>query len=164
MAVSLPALSAQPKHCGTITFHLYRRASLPVSKNTGFNVLFRQYAAVSPLRRCIAVMISTGILTCLPSGSPLGLPLGSDLPRMIDIAGESLIFRRAGFSPGIIVTYAYICFSIRSTIPHDTASMLNGMLSYRLYHLQSHSFGYMLMPAYYPCRTARLVSCYALFK
>ena len=74
------ALSAQPKHCGTITFHLYRRASLPVSKNTGFNVLFRQYAAVSPLRRCIAVMISTGILTCLPSGSPLGLPLGSDLP------------------------------------------------------------------------------------
>ena len=63
-----------------LSFHLYRRASLPVSKNTGFNVLFRQYAAVSPLRRCIAVMISTGILTCLPSGSPLGLPLGSDLP------------------------------------------------------------------------------------
>lgn len=27
-----------------------------------------------------------------------------------------------------------------------------------------HSFGSMFMPDYYPCRTARLVSCYALFK
>ena len=164
MAVSLPALSAQPKHCGTITFHLYRRASLPVSKNTGFNVLFRQYAAVSPLRRCIAVMISTGILTCLPSGSPLGLPLGSDLPPDDSHCRGILDLSACGVLTRIIVTYAYICFSIRSTIPHDTASTLNGMLSYRLYHLQSHSFGYMLMPAYYPCRTARLVSCYALFK
>ena len=30
--------------------------------------------------------------------------------------------------------------------------------------LQVHSFGSMFMPDYYPCRTARLVSCYALFK
>ena len=29
---------------------------------------------------------------------------------------------------------------------------------------QVHSFGNMFMPDYYPCRTARLVSCYALFK
>jgi hypothetical protein len=27
-----------------------------------------------------------------------------------------------------------------------------------------HSFGIMLMPDYYPRSTARLVSCYALFK
>jgi hypothetical protein len=27
-----------------------------------------------------------------------------------------------------------------------------------------HSFGSMLMPAYHPRTTARLVSCYALFK
>ena len=27
-----------------------------------------------------------------------------------------------------------------------------------------HSFGNMFMPDYYPCQTARLVSCYALFK
>jgi hypothetical protein len=27
-----------------------------------------------------------------------------------------------------------------------------------------HSFGNMLMPDYYPRTTARLVSCYALFK
>jgi hypothetical protein len=29
---------------------------------------------------------------------------------------------------------------------------------------QVHSFGNMLMPVYYPRTTARLVSCYALFK
>ncbi len=29
---------------------------------------------------------------------------------------------------------------------------------------QIHSFGSMFMPDYYPCRIARLVSCYALFK
>ncbi len=27
-----------------------------------------------------------------------------------------------------------------------------------------HSFGNMFMPDYYPCSSARLVSCYALFK
>ena len=30
--------------------------------------------------------------------------------------------------------------------------------------LQIHSFGNMFMPDYYPCSSARLVSCYALFK
>lgn len=30
--------------------------------------------------------------------------------------------------------------------------------------IQIHSFGSMLMPDYYPCPVARLVSCYALFK
>ena len=29
---------------------------------------------------------------------------------------------------------------------------------------QYHSFGNVLMPDYHPCSTARLVSCYALFK
>ena len=29
---------------------------------------------------------------------------------------------------------------------------------------QSHGFGDVLMPDYYPCGTARPVSCYALFK
>ena len=30
--------------------------------------------------------------------------------------------------------------------------------------LRVHSFGITLMPDYYPCQIARLVSCYALFK
>ena len=29
---------------------------------------------------------------------------------------------------------------------------------------KNQSFGGMLMPGYYPCTAARLVSCYALFK
>nr|AOE09240.1 hypothetical protein [uncultured bacterium] len=31
-------------------------------------------------------------------------------------------------------------------------------------NFRCHSFGGILMPDYYPCLTARLVSCYALFK
>ncbi len=40
-----------------------------------------------------------------------------------------------------------------------------GMLPYRsTYEGGSHVFGTGLMPDYYPCGAARLVSCYALFK
>ena len=44
---------------------------------------------------------------------------------------------------------------------HITPSTLNRMLPYPV---SCHSFGNTLMPAYSPCRTARPVSCYALFK
>ena len=43
-----------------------------------FNALFRQCAAVSPLRHPIAVIGSTGILTGCPSTSPFGYALGPD--------------------------------------------------------------------------------------
>ena len=43
-----------------------------------FNLLFRQQAAVSLLRLRIARTGSNGILTVLPSASPLGLSLGPD--------------------------------------------------------------------------------------
>ena len=38
----------------------------------------------------------------------------------------------------------------------------HGMLPYQYYIFQS--FGSVFMPDYYPRQTARLVSCYALFK
>lgn len=45
---------------------------------TSFNELFRQFATVSLLRHCIAVIKSAGILTSCPSESPFGLSLGPD--------------------------------------------------------------------------------------
>ena len=67
-----------------------------------------------------------------------------------------------GLLSRIIVTHAYICFSIRSTKSHDSASTLNGMLPYRTF-VPRTSVVY-LMPVYYPRFAARLVSCYALFE
>ena len=46
-----------------------------------------------------------------------------------------------GFRTPIVVTYAYICFSIRSNRPPDPSSTQNGMLPYRF---SSRGFGGVL--------------------
>ena len=63
----------------------------------------------------------------------------------------------------IVVTYAYIFVSSRSSIPHRTPSRLTGMLPYRC---STHPIASatVLMPAHHPRNSARLVSCYALFE
>ncbi len=48
---------------------------------------------VTLLKRC------RNILPCCPSPTPFGLSLGSTNPPLINIAGETLDFRRADFSP-----------------------------------------------------------------
>ena len=47
-----------------------------------------------------------------------------------------------GFSTRIVVTYAYICFSGRSSTPRGAPSTLTGMLPYRYY--LSRCFGGVL--------------------
>ena len=51
-------------------------------------------------------------------------------------------------------------------VPENLTALLlhnyNAPLPHAL--MRDHSFGNILMPDYYPCSTARLVSCYALFK
>ena len=68
----LPALSARPWARGTVPA---RDNSLP-----RFNLLFRLEAAVSSPGPGPACMAGNGILTVSPSGTPLGSPLGPDLP------------------------------------------------------------------------------------
>ena len=54
-------------------------ADLPtLSQPKHFNELFRQFAVLTFLRHPIAVYTGTGILTRLPSASPLGYTLGPD--------------------------------------------------------------------------------------
>ena len=56
-----------------------RSVDLPtVPIPTPFNVLFRQHAVLSLLRHPIAIIASTGILTCYPSTTPFGFALGPD--------------------------------------------------------------------------------------
>lgn len=58
-------------------------------------------AAHTAVRHSIASRNGQGILTLCPSGAALAIPLGPTNPQLITIAEETLIFRRAGFSPAL---------------------------------------------------------------
>ena len=64
----------------------------------------------------------------------------------------------------IIVTYAYIFFSARSSKPHGSPSTLSRMLPYHASCNASLASATVFMPGHHPRITARLVSCYALFE
>ena len=53
------------------------------------------------LRLPIAPNKSDGILTICPSGPTFVIPLGPTNPSLINIAKETLVFRRAGLSPAL---------------------------------------------------------------
>ena len=91
---------------------------------TPFNVHFRQDAGLSLLRHPIAQYSSMGILTHCPSRSPLGYRLGPDLPAVDEHCRGTLSLSVGRFLACLIVTYAYICFSIRSTNHYQSASPL----------------------------------------
>ena len=78
---------------------------------------------------------------------------------------------RKPWSSGVRVShshYRYLCLHLLFCPIHKVSQLCffsNRMLPYQQYvTISFHSFGSMFMPVYYPCRTARLVSCYALFK
>lgn len=80
---------------------------------------------------------------------------------MINIAEETLVLRCADFFSALSLLIP--TFSFVKTPPHLTIWLQN-YYNAPLPIFQSHSFGDILMPAYYPRPIARLVSCYALFK
>ena len=57
--------------------------------------------------------------------------------------------------------YLHLLFRTLQT-PSRESFDAGGMLPY--HPIWIHVFGGVLIPDYYPCRTPRLVSCYALFK
>ena len=77
------------------------------------------------------------------------------------MAGETLVFRRAGFSPALSLlmpTFSFVA------APGGLTAPLQRNYNAPLPLLRAHSFGNVLMPDHYPCGTARPVSCNALFK
>ena len=64
----------------------------------------------------------------------------------------------------LVVTHAYIFFSTRSSISHNTPSTPSGMLPYPCTSVHALASAVVLMPVHHPRVIARLVSCYALFK
>ena len=127
----LPALSARPKARGTVGFQL---------APTTFNALFRQRAAVSLPGLDLSCRGRRRNLDRLVIRLPLRAPLS---PRLTLI--RLTLFRKpwvfgVNVSTLIVVTYAYIFVSSRSSTPHGAPSRLTGMLPYRCINA-SHSFG-----------------------
>ena len=90
-----------------------------------------------------------GILTVCPSGAAFAIPLGPTNPQLITIAEETLVFRRAGFSPALWLLVP--AFSLPNAPPWVTplASQQIGTLSYRMDRtntIHTRSFGMILNP------------------
>lgn len=87
----------------------------------------------SLLRHPIAVIISTGILTCFPSTTRFRLALGADSPCADYRGAGNLGLTACGFFTRIIVTHVSIRTSDISSIPLETPSQTYRTLLYRSY-------------------------------
>ena len=86
-----------------------------------------------------------------PSGAAFAIPLGPTNPWLIDIAKETLVFRRAGLSPALrlLVPTFLLPHAPRWLTP--SASLQSGIFSYRSLFPKKKkalSFGTMLSPDY----------------
>ena len=108
-------------------------------------------AAGSPslLRHSFIHTVSTGISTCCPSATPLGLALGPDLPRADEPSSGNL-----GFSVRGILTHGAPSGTPSPHIERSPTTCLRKSIASVIY----------LAPVNYRRRVIRLVSCYALFK
>ena len=141
---------------------LLSRICLGQSTSTPFNGLFRQSAALSLLRLHVTLNASTGILTC----SAIGITVRLSLRTRLTLIRLALI--RKPWSCGGRVSlppYRYLCLHLLFHKLHHALRHgfgVDGMLPY--HSVESIASAIHLMPVYYPRTTARLVSCYALFK
>ena len=154
LQVCLPALSGLPKLPGTVGFQspYALQRGLPSPRGC---VTPRSHA---PLRHeCRNInRLSIACASRLPLRSRLTL-IRLTLFRKPWVFGVNI-------SIFIVVTYAYIFFSARSSKPRGSPSTLTGMLPYHAHCCASVASAAVLMPVHHPRVTARLVSCYALFE
>ena len=105
---------------------------------------------------------STGISTCCPSTTPLGLALGPDLPR-----ADQLYSGNLGYSAGRIPTFLSLlipAFSLQKTpqlLPVPLRPLNNAPLP-TIAH--SSASAVCFSPGHFRRRTSRPVSYYALFE
>ncbi len=151
--------------CGSCTVGPRPGRFLRPAPATPFNALFRQRARVSLLRlRSAYGTPGCGISTACPSArpSPAGVRSRLTLNRLA-------LFRNPwSFGEGVsrpLCRYLYLHLLFRSLQQVSRPVFAGGgMLPYQSIIDGFHVFGTGLMPDYYPCGAARLVSCYALFK
>jgi len=85
---------------------------------------FHAQLQFSLLRPSVLIIMSTGILTCLPSTTPFGLALGPDSPPMDEPSGGTLRFSGHWILTNVFVTQADILTSTKSTKAYALASPL----------------------------------------
>ena len=127
----LPALSARPKTRRTVGFQVTPYALQRAIPSARGSVTSRSQRYLHSRRRNLNRLVIR---------SPLRVPLS---PRLTLI--RLTLFRKpwvfgVHVSTCIVVTYAYIFVSSRSSTPHSAPSRLTGMLPYRCIST-SHSFG-----------------------
>ena len=116
------------------------------------------------LRHPIALQGRAGILTCLPSTTPLGLALGSDSPSAENRCAGTLGLTATGFFTRLIVTHVSIRTSDTSSSPYEPPSQAYRTLLYRAYCYAPVASVYCLAPLHLPRGPTRPVSYYAFFK
>jgi hypothetical protein len=90
---------------------------------------FHTQLQFSLLRPSVPIIISTGILTCLPSTTPFGLALGPDSPPMDEPCGGTLRFSGHWILTNVFVTQANILTPTLSTNVYTIASPYVGRSS-----------------------------------
>jgi len=106
-------------------------------------------------------------LTVCPSDSTFVISLGPANPSLINIAKETLVFRRAGISPALRLLVP--TFLLRNAPPWVTPSASTQLrtLSYHSICANTHEvlvFGTILNPDHLRRDVSGRVSCYAIFK
>ena len=114
---------------------------------------------------CVPTVLSycsTGISTCCPSATPLGLALGPDLPR-----ADQLYSGNLGYSAGRILTFLSLLIPAFSLLksPQLLTVLLRSFKNAPLPTLAGSAASVLCFsPGHFRRRTSRLVSYYALFK
>ena len=152
--VCLPALSDPPKLLGTV----------------GVQSPYALQRAIPSARGCVTPRSQALLHHECRNVDRLSITCASRLPLRSRLTLIRLTLFRKPWVFGVIisiiivVTYAYIFFSDRSSNPRESPSTLTGMLPYHAYCYASKASAAVLMPAHHPRVIARLVSCYALFE
>ena len=129
--VCLPALSALPKLCGTV----------------GFQSPYALQRGLPSPRGCVTPRSQRILQSEYRNINRFAITFASRLPLRSRLTLIRLtLFRNPGvfgvnISIFIIVTYAYIFFSARSSKSHDSPSTLSRMLPYHTYIVRVLSFG-----------------------
>ena len=139
-------------------------AVFPTSPVPRLHAAFRSAPVLSLCVPTVLIYSSTGISTCCPSATPLGLALGPDLPR-----ADQLYSGNLGYSAWRIPTSISLlipAFSLPCT-PQLLTVLLrracNAPLPIRLTSNSSASVS-CFSPGHFRRRTSRPVSYYALFE
>ena len=86
-----------------------------------------------------------------PSGAAFAIPLGPTNPQLITIAEETLVFRRAGFSPALwLLVPTFLLRNAPAWVTPLPSSQIR-ILSYRSIFPKKYkalNFGIMLSPDY----------------